>query len=268
LCASIDAEGYLAPCSDREVPPSDLSFLTISQRLKAEIPYAARHMGKNLQVRLTLFLACIGLATPTASIGAGSHFVPPNITAASDIPYPPENVASGLVSLSVNLTAGGQVQNVQVVRDIPGLTALAIDALNMWTFTPAKLDGNPVPSTINVQIVFNPTTLQNQNLPVQAGAPTPPPSPSGYFPPQISQVSYAAYPSNSAGARTIVLDLLIDKYSEVKKVTPILAMSSFADSAIAAVKRWNVNPATFNGKKVDANLVVAFVFRSPSSSTQ
>lgn len=224
-------------------------------------------MGKNLKVMLTLLLACIGLGTASTGISANPHFVPPNITAATDIPYPVENVASGLVSLSVNLTPGGQVQNVQVVRDIPGLTALAIDAVNMWTFTPAKLDGKPVPSTINVQIVFNPTTLQNQNLPVQAGAPTPPPSPSGYSPPQISQVSFAAYPSNSVGARTIVLDLLIDRYSEVKKVTPILAMSSFTGSAIAAVKKWNVNPATLNGKKLDANLVVAFVFRSPSSST-
>lgn len=224
-------------------------------------------MGKNLQTALTLFLTCLGLVTASASIGAGSHFVPPSITAASDIPYPIDAVASGLVSLSVNLTAGGQLQNVQVVRDLPGLTALAIDALNMWTFTPAKLDGNPVPSTINVQIVFNPTTLQNQNLLVQAGAPTPTPSPSGYLPPQISQASYAVYPSNGAGARTIVLDLLIDRYSEVKKVTPILSMSIFTDSAIAAVKKWNVNPATLNGKKVDANLVVAFVFRSPSSST-
>jgi hypothetical protein len=39
------------------------------------------------------------------------------------------------------------------------------------------------------------------------------------------------------------------------------------EPAIAAVKTWTVNPATFNEKKLDAKLVVAFVFRSPTIST-
>jgi hypothetical protein len=30
------------------------------------------------------------------------------------------------------------------------------------------------------------------------------------------------------------------------------------------VKTWTVNPATFNEKKLAANVVVAFVFRSPT----
>ena len=52
----------------------------------------------------------------------GEHFVPPDITAASDIPYPFDNVASGIGSLAVNVNPGGHVQNVQAVRGISGLT--------------------------------------------------------------------------------------------------------------------------------------------------
>jgi hypothetical protein len=152
---------------------------------------------------------------------------------------------------------------VQVIRDIPGLTAAVVNAVNTWTFTPGKLDGNPVPSTINVQVIFNPGGLQSQNLQVQVGGPTPPPNPPGYLAPEMSQVFYAVYPPNSVAAGTVVLDLVIDKYSNVKKVTPIRSVPSLTPSAIAAVKSWTVNPATLNEKKLNANLIVAFVFRPP-----
>ena len=57
-----------------------------------------------------------------AFYSAGPH-------AASDIPYPFDNIASGLVSLAVIVDPGGHVQSVQVVRDIPGLTAAATSAV-------------------------------------------------------------------------------------------------------------------------------------------
>jgi hypothetical protein len=225
-------------------------------------------MRQNSKLMLAvLLLVCIGFAATRTEVSAGSHFVPPDITAASDVPYPIDNVASGLVSIAVNLTAGGQVQNVQVVRDIPGLTAVVSNAVNTWTFSPGKLDGNAVPSTINVQVLFNPGTVQNQNLQLSPGALVTPPIPPGYMPPQMSQVSYAVYPPNSVATGAVVLDLLINKYSEVKKVTPIRLVPSLTEAAIAAVKTWTVNPATLNEKKLDAKLVVAFVFRSPTIST-
>src|SRR5580704_362155 len=117
-------------------------------------------MRRNSKLILAvLLLVSAGFAATGNKVSAGSHFVSPDITAASDVPYPIDNVASGLVSIAVSLTAGGQVQNVQVVRDIPGLTAVVTNAVNTWTFSPGKLDGTAVPSTINVQVVFNPGSL-------------------------------------------------------------------------------------------------------------
>src|SRR5208282_5543383 len=140
-------------------------------------------------------------------VSAGSHFVPPDVTAASDIPYPMDNIASGLVSLAVNVNAAGQVDNVQVVRGISGLTEVATTAVNTWSFSPGKLDGVAVSSTINVQVVFNPGTLQDQNLPLLPGALVTPPLPAGYLPPQMAQATYAVYPANSVATGTVVLDL-------------------------------------------------------------
>jgi Gram-negative bacterial TonB protein C-terminal len=224
------------------------------------------HMRRNSKLLVALLsLACaIFAATRTEALG-GSHFQSPDIIAATDIPYPFNSIGSGLVSISVNLTAGGQVQNVQVVRDVPGLTAIVTTAINSWKFSPGKLDGNAVPSTINVQVVFNPSSPQNQNLQILPGPATTAPNPPGYFPPQMSQASYAVYPPNSIATGAVVLDLVIDKYSEVKKVTPIRSVPSLTAPAIAAVKSWTVNPATLNEKKLDAKLVVAFVFRSPTT---
>jgi hypothetical protein len=213
-----------------------------------------------------LLLVYAGLAGTRGEVFAGAHFVPPDITAAGDIPYPVDTIASGLVSLAVNVSAGGQVENEQVVRGISSLTGVAMNAVGTWTFSPGKLDGASVPSTINVQVIFNPGTLQDQNLPLPEATLVAPALPDGYVPPQMAQVSYAVYPANSVATGTVVLSLVINRFSFVKEVTPIRSVPSLTEAAIAAVKNWTVNPATLNEKKLKANVIVAFVFRSPSSS--
>ncbi len=225
-------------------------------------------MKRNAKLILVvLLLVYVGFVATTGKVSAGSHFVPPDVTAAGDIPYPIDNIASGLVSLAVNVSAGGQAQNVDVVRGISGLSGVATNAVSTWSFSPGKLDGAAVPSTINVQVIFNPGALPSQNLPLQPGALVSPPLPAGYMPPQMAQASYAVYPPNSVGTGTVVLTVMINKFSEVKEVTPIRSVPSLTEAAIAAVKNWTVNPATLNEKKLNAKVVVAFVFRSPSSST-
>jgi outer membrane biosynthesis protein TonB len=224
-------------------------------------------MRQNAKLMLAvLLLVCAGFAAIGNIVSAGSHFVPPDVTTASDIPYPFDNIASGLVSLGVTVSETGQVENVQMVRGISGLAAGAISAVNSWTFSPGKLDGVAVPSIISVQVIFNPGTLQSQNLPLPELTLTAPPVPSGYQPPQMAQAFYAVYPPNSVATGTVVLDLVINKFSQVKQVTPIRSVPSLTEAAIAAVKTWTVNPATMNEKKLSANVIAAFVFRSPTNS--
>lgn len=224
-------------------------------------------MRKNFKQVLPIFLLAVSaLASAHARLSAAPHFVPPDITAATDIAYPINTLASGLVSLQVSLTAAGQVENVQVVRDIPGLTARAVSAVTSWTFTSAKLDSQAVASTINVHVVFNPGAPQNQNLQLVPGAPVPQPNPPGYLPPALSQVSYATYPPASIAQGAVVLDLRIEKSGQIKKIIPIRADPSLTEAATAAAKTWSVNPAKLNDSPQPAHLAVAFVFRSPTIS--
>jgi outer membrane biosynthesis protein TonB len=222
-------------------------------------------MRRNITRMLVVVLIFCAAATQT-KISAAPHFVPPDITSATDIAYPINILAAGLVSLEVNLTAAGQVENIKVVRDIPGLTTRAISAVTSWSFTAAKLDGQAVASSINVHVVFNPGAPQSQNLQLTPGAAVPQPNPPGYLPPTLSQISYATYPPSSIAQGAVVLDLRIDKSGEIKKITPIRAIPSLTAAAMAAAKTWSANPAKLNDKPADANLVVAFVFRSPTIS--
>ena len=96
----------------------------------------------------------------------------------------------------------------------------------------------------------------------------PPPFPAGYLPPEVAVGSFALYQPNSVGVGTVVLDVTIDKYGAVKKTDVIRDVPSLTPEAIAAVKRWTINAATFNGKAIASKLVVAYVFRSPTMTTR
>ena len=215
-----------------------------------------------------LLLGIVLFCAPQAGLSARDRFVPPDVTSASEIPYPVEVLASGLVTLALNISVAGQPPDVQVLRDIPGLTSLTSSIVKGWKFSPGKLDGNAAPSTITVEAVFNPGDSLNQSMKIAPVAPTPPPFPAGYLPPEVSVGSFALYQPNSVGVGTVVLDVTIDKYGAIKKTDVIRDVPSLTPEAIAAVKRWTINPATFNGKAIISKLVVAYVFRSPTMTTR
>lgn len=212
---------------------------------------------------LPLLLVVANLSS-TSIFGRTPKFIPPILVTAGDIPYPIASIASGIVTLTVNLDAAGQLESVQVLRDIPSLTNSAVTSIRAWTFAPGRLDGSPVPSSINISVVFNPAVLQTPSLSLPSVQPAPPPNPEGYLPPEISVASYATYPPNSVAAGAVVLNVLVGESDQIQKVTTVRAIPSLTSQAITAVNRWNFNAGTFRGKAIHSNLIIAFVFRSPT----
>lgn len=206
--------------------------------------------------------ALLVLVAPVGTKSGGSaRFLPPDVTGVSDIAYPVDGVAGGLVTLAVNLTASGRVQGMEVVRDIPSLTAAATTVVNGWTFAPAKLNGNVVPSTINVDVVFNPVSLlSGRTMPVPSVAQTL--VPSGYVPPEISAASYPDYPAVSVTTGAVVLAVAVGKRGNIENVRTIRGVPSSIAPVTVALNSWTFKPATFSGKRVTGKLVVAVVFRS------
>jgi protein TonB len=60
----------------------------------------------------------------------------------------------GVVILEAVLDAGGRVESVRVLRSIPLLDQAAVDAVRQWRFTPALLNGAPVPVVMTVTVDF------------------------------------------------------------------------------------------------------------------
>ncbi len=208
-------------------------------------------------------LVSLALAAPQASVAAHDRFVPPILTYANDLPYPAEVATSGLVTVSLTLGSAGETPTVQVLRDIPELTPIVTSFVKYWKYTPGMLDGKAAPSTINIEVVFNPADALNQNLQMTPVAPTPPPLPTGYLPAEVAVGTFAVSLRTGPQTGAVVLDVAIDKYGQVKKVDTIRDVPSLTQEAIATVKRWTINPATFHGKEIASHLVVAFVFRVP-----
>jgi protein TonB len=60
----------------------------------------------------------------------------------------------GVVILETVIDATGAVERVRVLRGYPFLDQAAIDAVRQWRFTPALLNGQPVPVVMTVTVNF------------------------------------------------------------------------------------------------------------------
>jgi periplasmic protein TonB len=79
-----------------------------------------------------------------------------------DVPpvYPQLAQASrveGLVIIEATIDVRGAVQSARVLRSLPFLDEAALDAVRQWKYTPALLNGVPVPVIMTVTVNF---TLQ------------------------------------------------------------------------------------------------------------
>jgi len=60
----------------------------------------------------------------------------------------------GTVTIEATIGPDGKVIDTKVVRSVPMLDQAALDAVRQWEYTPALLNGKPVPVVINVTINF------------------------------------------------------------------------------------------------------------------
>jgi protein TonB len=60
----------------------------------------------------------------------------------------------GIVILETVITATGRVESVHVLKGYPLLDGAALEAVRQWRFTPARLNGEPVPVVMTVTVNF------------------------------------------------------------------------------------------------------------------
>lgn len=222
--------------------------------------------GKALWLSVVAGLCAMGLTVGLAAQGAAKKpvYVAAGVTTAGQITYPINSAANGLVTLLVNVGTDGSAQGMQVLRDVPSLTSVAQQAVQGWKFSGAQWDGGAVAGSVPVQVVFNPFNpngVSNFSLQVTSGQPV-----NGnpdFLPAQVTSGVFATYPANSVASGAVVLNLRIGKDGMVKSVSGLVPVPGLTAAATNAVQRWKFAPATYQGKPVASNMVVAFVFVSP-----
>src|SRR5271154_7344149 len=196
------------------------------------------------------------------------NFTPPDLLSASDIPYPATTVAAGVVSLAVNLDATGQIINIQTLRDIPTVTTQATLALQNWSYAPATLNGKHVPSTLIVNIVFDPAFLESNNIPLGPPDSFQPPNPkaTSFTPPQLFTATFPPYPTNGLSSGAVVLDVTVSSQGKIAHVATVRDVPTLTASAAAALQNWSFSAAIYGNTPLASKVVVAMVFRNPATA--
>lgn len=214
-----------------------------------------------------LLVSLLGLAGSAAAKHA-QHFTPPDVLTVSDIPYPATTVAAGVVTLAVNLDGTGQIISVQTLRDIPTVTGQAMLALQNWTYAPATLNGKHVPSTLIVNIVFDPAFLDTNSIPLAPPESFQPPDPkaTSYTPPQLFTATFPPYPASGNGSGAVVLDASIDSKGSITQIATVRDIATLTAAAAAALQKWSFSAAIYGNAPIASKVVVAMVFRSPATA--
>jgi outer membrane biosynthesis protein TonB len=212
--------------------------------------------------RLATILATLTIATAAHPVKQNVKLEPPRLTSAGPIPYPPNTVAAGMVTLCVSLSAAGKITDVQPLRAIPALTSPVLNAVKNWIFAAARLNEQPQASTISVNVVFVPSNLETGGLslvPRSNNCECEEPEP--FVAPEVLAASYPEYPVNSVAEGTVVLNLTVNKKGHLDRVVAIQPVPSLTEACIAAVNKWGFQLAALKGFPIGSNTIVAFVFR-------
>lgn len=211
-------------------------------------------------VRSTI-LACCALSTV-----AQVPFKPAEITFATDVQFPPNSIASGIVVVDVSLNSKGEVTGTQVPRAIASLTSTATSSVRAWKYRPASVEGTPQASLVRVAFVFRPNVIMAAPpsfAPVQQQEDTTPAANSGYVPPGIVSVTYPAYPIDAASVGAVVVQVKVDADGKIEDVKAIRSFYPFTQFSLDAAKKWQFRAATLNGEPITSDIAIAFVYSPP-----
>ena len=166
---------------------------------------------------VVVIAAVVVVACATQS-SAQAPFTPPEVISATDVPYPIQSIADGVVVLDASLNDKGVIAGIYVVRDIPSLTSPTTSAIRTWKFSPARRLGRPEPSTIRIAVVFRPRAYFAAGpafTPILAERDANRVDES-YVPPGIVSVTYPEYPINAAVPGTVVIQITVGKSSAIQ----------------------------------------------------
>lgn len=94
---------------------------------------------------------------PARTVRSGGEIQPPRKIVDVAPVYPPlaQSIGiEGLVVIEATIAVDGRVQDARVLRSVPLLDAAALAAVRQWTYTPTRLNGEPVSVIMTVTVNF------------------------------------------------------------------------------------------------------------------
>jgi TonB family protein len=175
-------------------------------------------------------LCCTGaplLHAQEEPLEAGSDGVPAPKKTRQVLPvYPPEALAQGIrgiVILEVVVGKTGRVENVTVVRSIPGLDEAAVTAARQWEYQPVKVDGKPVSVRMTVPVTF---ALALPTIERQAGIP------------ELRQGVSPAWPTEARGGGRAAAEVTLEPDGRIGIARVVEGVEPWSQALLAALKTW------------------------------
>ena len=235
----------------------------------------------------TFLLAMMVLASAQALIAqtetsnAQAPFQAAETLSVPDLPAQSACLAGGTVVLDALITETGDVQKVEVRRDIACLTQLAVRAVEKWKFSPATFAGKAVASRVPVAVTFPPPgpfvnpvplpALEPQSEAAIQAAFQPAEVTRATFPnyeaptqttiPVVSQKDRSTFPKYPDYRNTAVLEVTLSEKGEAEEIKVLGDCYPLTKEAKDVVGDWRFMPAAFNGNPVRSKIVLAFVSR-------
>jgi hypothetical protein len=222
--------------------------------------------------RLLFAVLVLGSAHPlfaqTETVREESPFQPAETLSVTDIPALNFCVAIGTVVMDALITETGEVQKVEVRRDIACLTQLAVHAVEGWKFSPATLAGKAIASRMPVAVTFRPPSPFADPVPLPAlTSQTEAAIQAEFQPAEVIHAEFPKYTATTFAAGAVVLEVTLSEKGGAGEAKVVRDLPPFTEEAKAIVGQWRFMAATFNGRPVQSKIVLAFVSPPPVTNT-
>lgn len=175
------------------------------------------------------------------------------------VPYPPQALFGGEVTLDAQVRADGKLGDIRVVSGGTPFLNVALGAAKTWSFVPARLNGQAVPSRIGIVFQFAQSFLPRvtPNLDQPTG-PLPNAANSSALPITTVQPDY---PPNSLAEGSVILYGLVDTQGRLTSLSALHPVPSLTTAAEDAVRQWQFASGVRDGAPAESAVIVVTTFR-------
>jgi TonB family protein len=186
---------------------------------------------------------------------------PPTLIKKVDPVYPEEarkNGIQGVVILEAKIDETGHVMDGLILRSVPALDQVAMDAVKQWVYEPVVIEGKPRKAVFTVTVRFQLGEKDIEKF-AEGAAKVKGEIP----PPKLVKKVEPVYPEEArkAGIQgVVILEARTDVQGKVKDVMVLRSVPALNKAAIDALRQWVYEPLIIDGKPREAVFTTTVVF--------